>query len=238
MLITQKDNIEETAKAAGEKISEICAANLGKKIYLLLSGGSAFKVLDYIDLKDTSSDVEISVIDERYDVEKENQNQYLLSETEFSKGLLENGGSLKDMEINSVSSLEDAENNMQKYFKDISESDGVVITLLGIGGDGHTVGMMPYPEDKDFFDKHFSSPDIFATSYDAKDKNDFPFRVTATGTFLKEIVDHAVVYATGENKIEALKNMLDKEDCIHEVPGRIIDQMKDVFIYTDQEIDN
>jgi 6-phosphogluconolactonase/glucosamine-6-phosphate isomerase/deaminase len=63
----------------------------------------------------------------------------------------------------------------------------------------------------------------------------YPLRVTVTFPFLREIVDHAVVYAVGRNKRAALERVLLERKRIWEIPARIIHQMKDVTVFTDLE---
>jgi len=237
MNIQKQNTAQQVAQAAGENISALLAMYAGQKVHLLLSGGSAFSVLEHVDMENVSPQVSVYSIDDRYDVSEGDQNYHALSQTSFAKNFVERGGKLCDMNIAEASSLEDARDAMQDSFQRIADSEGVVIALLGIGSDGHTVGMMPYPEDKAFFDTHFVSPEVLVTAYNAREKNSFPLRVTATGTFLQNHVDHAVVFAVGEGKRDALVAIHEQDSDMHVVPARIVHHMKDVTIYTDQSIE-
>jgi 6-phosphogluconolactonase/glucosamine-6-phosphate isomerase/deaminase len=93
---------------------------------------------------------------------------------------------------------------------------------------------MPFPENPTLFQRLFES-DSWVVGYEAGNKNEYPQRVTTTITFLKNIVDTSIVYATGENKKQAIKKIMGGA-LIAETPGRVINTMKDVMFFTDQDL--
>ena len=64
----------------------------------------------------------------------------------------------------------------------------------------------------------------------------FAQRVTTTGSFLRDHVQHGVVYAVGDTKQEALTKMYTQDVDLNFVPSRILHCMQDVHVFTDQNI--
>ena len=61
-------------------------------------------------------------------------------------------------------------------------------------------------------------------------------RVTTTFPYLLYVVDYSIVYAVGEEKKEALKRVLQDKGTLEETPARVIRDMKNVYLFTDQDI--
>lgn len=206
----------EPSKAAGERIGELLAEYKNVSVLLMFSGGSAFQVLDSINLDAINEDVTIAVIDERVGVEPQDSNTYLLQQTKWFKGAMNKGAKFLDI-------LHD----------DILTNGIRIIALLGIGGDGHTAGILPMPNDEDKFNKLFINTTDFTVKYEITDTdNKFKNRVTVTANFLKNHVDNAVVYAVGDSKCPVLKTLGDNIQ-INKKPANIITKMQSVDIYTD-----
>ena len=103
---------------------------------------------------------------------------------------------------------------------------------MGMGPDGHTAGIMPFPEDENRFDVLFQNSEKWVVGYDAEEKNQYPLRVTTTIPFLR-MVDYALLYCVGENKKEALKRVLADGGVYAETPARVIREMATTHIVTD-----
>jgi 6-phosphogluconolactonase/glucosamine-6-phosphate isomerase/deaminase len=101
-----------------------------------------------------------------------------------------------------------------------------------MGPDGHTSGIMPYPENPDYFYKTFDNTDQWIVAYDANAKNQYPQRVTTTFPFLR-MIDYSIFFVTGENKKNAFQRVLSNSAPLHETPATIIQSMKNVFVFTD-----
>jgi 6-phosphogluconolactonase len=112
---------------------------------------------------------------------------------------------------------------------------GKVVTLLGMGPDGHTAGIFPFPEDREFFLKTFVETDLFVAGYDVGDKNPYRERFTLTVPALQQS-DAVLAYVTGENKREMLEEVLEKNRDTHLIPARIWHMLPSVSLYTDQNI--
>ena len=101
-----------------------------------------------------------------------------------------------------------------------------------MGGDGHTAGIFPYPEDPDFFEKTFRI-NGWVASYDATGKNVFRERVTTTFPF-HETIDHAFAYVCGAEKRETLIALKNRSQALSEMPAMIFYDMPDIEVVTDQ----
>lgn len=234
----------EIAAFAGERVNTLIESNNQTPIMLMLSGGSALEILHYINQDLLGSNITIVVMDERYSTDKNVNNWAQIEATDFYKNLHPNvkrintfpqkvstGGSETRVET-----MQELALRMEKALRDWKEQNpnGVVIATQGIGPDGHTSGIMPFPEDNDYFDKTFNGPN-WVTAYDAGGKNPFPLRITTTLTCLREFVDHSIVHALGEAKRPFLESIMNKDKPINEMPAQVINEMRDVEIITDQK---
>ena len=104
---------------------------------------------------------------------------------------------------------------------ELTESN-VVIAQLGIGGDGHTAGILPQSQAaKDGTD--------LVTSYNT-DQFD---RITLTFTGLRSVTA-AYVLAYGGSKKDALLRLQQTEVALAEQPAQIYRQIPESYIYNDQ----
>jgi len=242
---------KEAAKALNLKLAETKANMKNKQTLLLISGGSALAILDFLDADLTDENTTISVFDDRHTTDPKQNNFCLLSETEFFKKSVARGARTIDTSLPSDSpasssntptlSLQEHgqqfENNIKKWLKENPE--GIVLATMGVGPDGHTGGMMPFPENPSLFQNLFESEQL-AIGYDATGKNPFVERITVTMTFIKKYLSFAVVYMSGENKREGLGKILDEggeqgasAPSLAEAPCRILREIPEVEIFTD-----
>lgn len=213
----------ELKKKTAKAISNCLKKSSTKSILLLVSGGSALKVLDHIDLDVLDHNLTVSILDERLGTLPEASNFLELKKTQFYKKAQVCG--VKFVPIDEWPKL---------------LSGRMVITLMGIGLDGHTAGIMPFPEDSNKFSELFEPPlggetAKWVVGYDAGKKNQYPHRMTVSISFLREIVAHAFVYVSGENKKEILKKVLNSKN-LAEYPASVIHSMKSVELYTDLDM--
>jgi 6-phosphogluconolactonase/glucosamine-6-phosphate isomerase/deaminase len=108
---------------------------------------------------------------------------------------------------------------------------GRIVITQGMGPDGHTAGIMPYPKEKDAFQELFEGEN-WVVGYDSVDKNVYTLRATCTMPFFR-MVDHSILYAVGKEKKDALSRTLKTKGTLWETPARIIHEMKEVHIFTD-----
>jgi len=176
----------------------------------------------------------IGVLDERYDIKGENNNFVQLSQTGFYRKALKSGCAFIDTGVRpgqTQKALADYfEGKLREWRK--NNPDGEIIATIGIGPDGHTSGIMPFPEDKDRFDALFNG-ERWVVAYDAAGKTPYPERVTTTNTFLK-LINRAFVFATGREKADALPRMQEDRP-VSEVPAAILKELSG-NMYIDREL--
>lgn len=218
-----------------------------KPILLLLSGGSALKILDAIvALPEFESAKEllsprltVGMLDERFDRDPKvnNFSQFMQS------GLYKECESAKTPFIDTRVMTDESQVDYAARWNLIvtkwiqNNPDGEIVITQGIGPDGHTSGILPFPENPQLFEKLFNSSDRHIAGYDGAGKNQYPLRVTATFPLLKK-VSHSILFACGGDKITALTNALDihSDKSFAEVPARIIQEMKEVQMFTDADV--
>lgn len=221
---------QSVAEKAGEMVTEQLKECRGEVLFLV-SGGSAFSLLEYISPAVLGSHVSVGVLDERYSTDESVNNLSQLTETSFYNLCKEAECHFLDTTVREDESHE----VFSKRMKEMVESyTGDVIVTMGIGEDGHTAGIMPFPENEQEFKKLFEQGDM-VVGYDAEDKNEFSLRTTVTNTFLRECALRAVLFVSGENKRSALGRVMESSVDLHRIPGRIIHSMKNVTLVTDIE---
>ncbi len=203
-------------------------------ILLLLSGGSALALLQRAPKDVVWENVTIGVVDERYRADKDDRNDIAVRTAILTKHACASGAHFVSI-AHSAPTRTDAARRYEEVLHTWHNihKDGVVVALLGIGPDGHTAGIMPFPEDPQMFAQLFDNPQRDVVGYDATGKNPFPERVTLTMTYLRARVNHAIVYACGIQKRTALSRVLAPDGTLAQTPARIMREMRDVHLFTD-----
>jgi 6-phosphogluconolactonase/glucosamine-6-phosphate isomerase/deaminase len=214
-------------------VSSYLKENSDKQILLLLSGGSALKILDYIDASTLSSNLTITVLDERYSTDPNINNFAQLMDLDFYKKAKEKGCHFIDTQIQNGENQEQHAERFDQELKNWRNQNptGKIISTQGMGPDGHTSGIMPFPEKTELFEKLFNDSQKWVVAYDASRKNPSALRVTTTLSFLREM-DVTIFYVTGESKKTVLQEVL-QPGSVAEYPARIIHEMKKVLLFTD-----
>jgi len=185
-------------------------------ILFLSSGGSSLGLLDGLELGDR---ITVSVLDERYNADPRINNFSQLmnhvNPTKFIDTRMQEGETLEGLAVRFEKALRSWKNQ---------NPSGTIIITQGMGSDGHTAGIMP--------DSMVDDPAQWVIGYNAKEKNEYPLRVTCTFSFLRT-VDHSIAYITGQKKKEAFNRVLAEEGTLEEMPARIMREMGNVKIFTD-----
>lgn len=209
-------------------------------VLLLCSGGSALDVLmgDFSDLKQDEAlkNLTVSVVDERFDPDPQVSNfSHLITTTFFHETLRD------DVTIIDTRAREGQRHDQHaaKFENDLrtwkrEHESGKVIAIFGIGSDGHTAGIMPFPDDSDTFSSLFMRQN-WVCGYDAGklDLRGIGLRTTLTATFLTNHIDQGLVWATGKDKYVALKSFISGGDEWHRVPSRMLRAIPQLWLYTD-----
>lgn len=215
-----------------KKILEKELSGAPGKVLFLTSGGSSLNILDSIQIKDPRY-VTLGLIDERYTIDPKDQNISQLLDKTHVRRIQRKGMKVISILDKNLSMEECAllyEKKIRQWKKD--NPKGLVIALLGIGRDGHTAGILPYPEHPKLFNTLFES-DRWVVAYDAGSKDLHSLRITVTNTFLRYVVDTAVMYMSGEIKKDALAHILVPFGTLVYTPARIVYDMKSVILSTD-----
>jgi 6-phosphogluconolactonase/glucosamine-6-phosphate isomerase/deaminase len=207
-------------------------------VLLLVSGGSAFDIFPHIDINNFGDKVTLGVLDERFSINSSENNMTQLKATDFYKQVLSNGCHIIDTAVIDGETIEQLENRFNDALLGWIKNNpqGVVIATVGIGPDGHTSGILPFPENPSLFSQLFENSKKLVVNYDADGKNPYRYRVTTTNTFLRDYIDHAFVYAVGENKKDALIRLKSDSGDLATTPARILREMKNVDLFTDIDI--
>jgi len=219
--------VSPDAESAAEKVAKyidqyvVNARTQSKNILFLTSGGSAFNILNYISEDIYGPDITIGMLDERFDPTNETNQFSQLAKTTFYKRAQKAGSHFINTRTLPEESFEDFTIKFEQGLTTWSKENpsGVTITTIGMGPDGHISGIMPFPENPDFFDTLFMG-EQWVVGYDATGKNPYPLRTTTTPTFLKTIT-HTIIYIVGAEKSEAFCNML-QAGPIAETPARLL----------------
>lgn len=230
---------DEAAQAAGSHLTHLFANahRAGKPVLFLSSGGSALNLLTYTSLP-ADIRLTITMLDDRYSTDPQINNFIKFENTDFYNNAVRGGASVietKPEREETLAHLADRYDSALRTWRE-QHPDGVIIATMGIGPDGHTTGMFPYPENPDEFDRLFVHTTRWVVGYDAAGKHQYTTRVTTTLPFLKTI-DHTIMYASGVEKQRALDMVITEGEKLSATPAAVIHHMKDVRIYTDINAD-
>ena len=228
---------EAAAAAAGEALNDLLTKNGRQPLLLLLSGGSSLGLLDFVNARSKGEQLTVAMLDERFSHDPEISNFAQMQRTDFYQLASEANanffGSMPRPGETSGQLAERLQTNLRTWRQ--KNSQGKIIATLGLGPDGHTAGMFPYPEDSYAFKQLFEGED-WVTSYQAATKNIFPDRITATVTLLKE-VDVGLAYVCGAEKQAKLKELLAGQTTEPaRLPAMSWHEIKQVTIYTDLDV--
>ncbi len=229
---------EKTVTQAANALARELLIVRKRPVLFLTSGGSAFALLDRLPVTLFGRTLTVGVLDERYSRRPTVNNFLQLKRTRFYKRAKSRGVEW----IDTVPRRGETFTHFSKRFGGAlhmwkrQNPKGRVIVTLGMGADGHTAGIMPYPDAPQRFRQLFASPLQWVVGYDAKKKNPHSLRATVTLLFLWREVDSTIALVCGEEKRSALSRMIATRGSLAKTPMRIIHQMKNVQVFTDIEI--
>lgn len=235
--LVQCQDADDAVSRASEKLNLILKdlAEHGVPTLLLLSGGSALKIAEQIEKNYLPKVLTLGVLDDRYSKDESVNNFSQLARTKLFRDAENIGAVFIDTRVNGEESIDEVAERADMAIKNwIAKNEtGKIIITQGIGPDGHTSGVMPFPEDEEKFQKLFIDTEKYSVGYDAEGKNQYSLRITATLRFLMDKVDESVLLMTGAEKLQAFNSALDASGQLAHIPARVIHQMKKVNLFTD-----
>lgn len=233
MKIAGNSNEGVLKQEAGAHLSSLLMKTESEPILILLSGGSAFDVLTHVTVPENASHITLGILDERFTKNPKENNCASLKETTFYKNAALNGARTIDtsMQFERVETLAETMNSAWEKWIEKNPS-GHILATFGMGADGHTAGIMPYPEDSGMFDILFEDTRRAVVGYDARGKNPIPLRATATLPFLRTRITGGVVYITGMAKKPAFERLLAESGTYAETPARVFNDIHSLTLFT------
>jgi 6-phosphogluconolactonase/glucosamine-6-phosphate isomerase/deaminase len=233
-IFRQSDALSAAAEA-GENLNSFLAENKKLPILLMLSGGSALSILDYVGESVLGPNLTVSMLDERFSQDPEINNFARLQKTDFYKDAFEAEASFFGTLPRNGELMENLRQRWDKNLKIWRKENpkGLIVATLGMGPDGHTAGILPFPEAHDEFSRLFNTAE-WTAAYDAGEKGKYPQRVTATLTFLK-LADASFAFVAGPEKQEKFSQLISRNAKTAELPAMVWHEMKNIKVFTPLE---
>lgn len=211
-------NIQEGAAPLHDRLMEELQA--GKKVLWLVPGGSNIPLSVGVmrDIPDDlTANLTLYLTDERYgDVDHPDSN---------AKQLRDAGFDPKDARQVFVLSKDlSLEETCEQYALSVSaafEAADIVIAQMGMGADGHICGVLP------------GTPGVESDKLVVGYVTESYTRISLTLKALREHVDAGYVFVFGEEKRDALSNLLTKNLSLAEQPSQILKQIPEAYVYND-----
>src|SRR3989344_1660076 len=237
MKIYKARNKEGAMRRAIKELN-VCLKGVKKNpVLLMVSGGSSLELLDGIEMKNIGKHITITALDERVSVDPAVNNFSQLVETEFYKKAERKGIDYIDTRVHRNISLRKFAGKFERGLRAWRRKHpkGKIMCTQGIGEDGHTAGILPYPENSKKFQRLFEKQNQWVVGYRAnKRKSEYVKRVTITLPFLRNEVDCSVVYATGSKKRRVVRLVSAKRGSLAKTPARVLREMKNSTLFVDQ----
>jgi len=216
---------------AGRALSDLLVRYVHTSVLLLVSGGSAFSLLEYVGEEVLDSRITLGVLDERLSLDPAINNFAQLSLTPFYARARAKGVVPISTIVSSGDTLVGVGERMRQSLRDwrMANPTGVVIATMGIGPDGHTAGIFHVAN------IDFDGGDNIVAYTLPQEQNPYPERITVTNTFLRGQVAHAVVLAVGDEKREVILQLREGTCEAARMPACILREMQSVVLYTEIE---
>lgn len=171
---------EEAGAQAGKQTAVLVKRQKNTPVLLLLSGGSALGLVDTIDPLILGARVTVGMLDERYSRDPSVNNFAQLVHHSFYEEGQKRGARFLDTRVR-VTHMSDEEvpetfeeltkrfENSLRAWKEQNPAGRVIVTQ-GIGEDGHTAGIMPYPLQRETFEALFENEAKWVVGYNVKEE--------------------------------------------------------------------
>jgi 6-phosphogluconolactonase/glucosamine-6-phosphate isomerase/deaminase len=195
--------------------------------------------LDGIEMRNVGKHITITALDERVSSDPAVNNFSQIVETEFYKKAEQKGIDYIDTRLHRTTSLRKFAGKFERGLRAWRKKHpkGKIMCTQGIGEDGHTAGILAYPENPRRFQRLFERQNQWVVGYNAaKEKSEYAKRVTVTLPFLRKEVDCSVAYAVGSKKRKAVRRVSAKRGSLAKTPARILHEMKNTTLFVSQAL--
>ncbi|MEX0931612.1 MAG: 6-phosphogluconolactonase [Candidatus Paceibacterota bacterium] len=232
MITLHTHDREIVAEKAGKRLTEMLRGR--KETLLLISGGSAFSVLDYVDSKVLTPELTIAMLDERYSNDEQVNNYLQFTRTALYGKAIDAGVNIFTTSIIDSETKEEMASRYNTFLSEWMQENkkGNIAVVFGIGADGHTAGIAPHLPSQLFSSLFESNEFVIAYETEYLEPSE---RITTTATFFK-YVTHGICYAVGEDKREAIGHVMEGGGLISEVPARVLHRVPHLHLFTDQKV--
>ena len=226
---------EDAAEAAADALNNFLKTNDKTAVLLLVSGGSALSVLDFVEETLLGENLTISVADERFSADPQLNNFAQLQTTAFYELAQEKGANFIGTLPRPGETLAQLSQRFETALKNWRQANpqGKIFAVLGMGPDGHTAGIFAFPQDPQYFQELFSGGN-WVVGYDNQGQKPPKDRVTVTLTFFKQI-DQAAVLVSGKEKQTALNALRAEQGQPHQTPALALKEIRAWEIFTELE---
>ncbi|MFW5720502.1 MAG: 6-phosphogluconolactonase [Candidatus Dojkabacteria bacterium] len=226
---------ESVSRQAIEAINLLLAKHKKYPILFHYSGGSSLQLLNGIEAQNINYNITFVPLDERFSRDKTINNYSIMTGMPFYTTALAQECRFINTYPTASDTLEDFASRYALEITNWRKQNplGITLVLFGIGEDGHVCGIMPYPENKEYFHETFNNNEVMVVGYDAGDKSSYPLRVTPTLPYFRKYLKAGIAYAAGKNKQEAISRVLTPEGKLEHTPARLLREFQDVELFTD-----
>ncbi|OGG03127.1 hypothetical protein A2W14_04670 [Candidatus Gottesmanbacteria bacterium RBG_16_37_8] len=199
----------------------------GKRCLLLLSGGSAVnlyqRLAEYIDKSQFGSEnLAVGQADERFQPDSPDEVNYRAIEKSGLIRVLKK----KNISIYKIFQTENLAQSAGQYSRildDLFKKYDYRMTVLGIGRDGHTAGLLPGY-------KHEWDKKTWVVGYE--NNGLYRQRISITAKTIGRL-DYGMVVISGEEKREAMGKITGRRGNIDKIPGLLIHKIRQVDLVTE-----
>src|SRR3989344_1432460 len=191
---------EQSAKILSGKLEE--AGRADKKVLVLLSGGSAISIFQWLcdyfpNLAIRADNIAFGQIDERFQpVDQSEINSYAIEKSGLTELLTSKN--IPFYKIPQTGTFREAAFNYDKLLTKLFGNFDYKIAVLGIGRDGHTAGLLRgYKREWD--------KDMMVTGYE--NRGEFKYRITITPKVFR-MLDYGLITVSGIDKKEMVERIL------------------------------
>lgn len=203
------------------------------RILILLSGGSALRVLEHIDAKVINEQCVFMMADDRFSTDPSVNNYLQLTDSAFNTIIEDMGaGCISTVPNDTSISPADFAHSLDKaleYFYQVNENV-YTIALLGIGSDGHTASIFPTKTAEEFKERYQLDKRYLAVHDENADPKD---RISISPYFIKNFVDTVLLYAVGEEKCVGVLSEVMTEKALHKLPAKLAAEHSTAHLFTD-----